>query len=108
MIGAGGCGRPARRARATSIDEVVKVDRQIARLDHAQQLELFRRLERRLQKAAPDPAERRERLAKLSQQMREWTTRDPDHDDAWWDDFERELRENRLQFRIVDFGDDDA
>jgi len=34
--------------------------------------------------------------------MREWTRRPPDHDDAWWDDFERELRGNRLTFGVMD------
>jgi len=45
-----------------------------------------------------DRATRSEKLARLSAAMREWTSRPPDHDDAWWDDFERELRENRLTF----------
>jgi len=85
-----------------SMSEVSKIEDEIAQLPRDDQYELLQRLVRRLRR--DDPAMRREKLAKLSQQMREWAKRPPDRDDAWWDDFERELRENRLTFRVIDFG----
>jgi len=89
-----------------SVNEVGRLEREAARLPREEQLELAHRLLRRLER--DDPATRRAKLADLSRQMREWVNRPPDHDDAWWDDFNRELQENRLTFGVIDFGEDDA
>ena len=89
-----------------SARDVTRLEREIARLPRKERQELLKRLVRQLSR--DDPAVRREKLAKLSQQMREWAQRQPDHDDAWWEDFERELRENRLTFREIDLGEDDG
>jgi hypothetical protein len=88
-----------------SVNPVARIEKEVARLPRESQVELVQRLVRRLER--DDPEARRAKLAALSEAMREWTKRPPDHDDAWWEDFERELRENRLTFRVVEFEDDD-
>jgi len=94
-----GSNLPAGEVFAMAVGGVAKVGREIARLDRNRQLRQLRRLERRLRQ--DDPAERRRKLAESARLLCEWASRPPDHDDAWWDDFERELRENRLQFGAV-------
>ena len=88
-----------------SVRDVTRLEQEIARLPREDRYALVTRVMRRL--AADDPTVRRGKLEKLSRQMREWTKREPDHNDAWWEDFERELRENRLTFREIDLGEDD-
>ena len=81
------------------VREIDKIEEQVARLPREGQVELVQRVLRRLERG--DPATRRAKLAELSKAMREWACRPPDHDDAWWDDFDRDLRENRLTFGTV-------
>jgi hypothetical protein len=35
--------------------------------------------------------------------LQAWAAEPDDKDDAWWDEFEQELRQNRLTLREVDF-----
>ncbi len=88
-----------------SARDVTEIERQIARLPQEDQRELLDRLARRLTR--DDPAARRDRLIESARLVRQWASEPPDHDDAWWDDFERELRENRLTFHEIDLGEDE-
>ena len=77
--------------------QVTKIEGEIARLPREEQFEVLERLVTRLRQ--DDPAVRRARL-EASVRYFEARAREPDdHDDEWWEDFERELRENRLTFR---------
>ena len=88
-----------------SVNELATIEGPVARLARHEQFEMAHRLLRRLQR--DDPAARRARLIASARLVREWASRPPDHDDAWWEDFERELRENRLTFGTADLGEDD-
>jgi hypothetical protein len=87
-----------------SASRLDQIEEEVARLPREGQFELVQRVLRRLER--DDPATRRRKLAELTTTMREWTRRPPDHDDAWWDDFERDLRENRLTLGVMDLGED--
>ena len=89
-----------------SINEVAKIEREVARLPRESQFELVQRLLRRLER--DDPATRRAKLIASARLVRRWASEPPDHDDAWWDDFERELRENRLTFGVMDLGENEG
>jgi hypothetical protein len=77
--------------------QVTKIEGEIARLPREEQFEVLERLQRRLRD--PAEAERRERLRASVRLLEQWASEPDDHDDEWWEDFERELRENRLTFR---------
>jgi hypothetical protein len=85
-----------------SVNPVARIEKEVARLPRESPVELVQRLVRRLER--DDPETRRARLIESARLMREWASRPPDHDDAWWDDFERDLRENRLTFGVMDDG----
>jgi hypothetical protein len=87
------------------VSEVDRIEGEVARLPREGQLELVQRVLRRLERG--DPAARRERLMASARLVRQWASEPPDHDDTWWDNFERDLRENRLTLGVVDLGEDD-
>jgi len=82
--------------------DVDRIERQIAHLARDQQFDLVQRLVGRL--GQEDPGIRRAKLLGSARLLREWASQPQDQDDAWWDDFERELRENRLTFGVMAAG----
>lgn len=88
-----------------SARDVTKLEREIARLPREDRHELLQRLLRQLTR--DDPIMRREKLVESARLVRQWASEPPDHDDAWWEEFERELREDRLTFREIALGEDD-
>ena len=79
------------------VGQMTKIEGEIARFPREEQLEMLERLVTRLRQ--DDPAVRRARLAASVRYFEARAQEPDDHDDAWWEGFERELRENRLTFR---------